>query len=67
MMETQPFDPVDYLDTEEGIAAFLEDARGDGPEALADAAEVAARARARLAAARARQSVAETPAPFDKD
>jgi len=66
-METRPFDPADYLDTEEGIAAYLEDARSDGPEALADAAEVAARARARLAAARRRRGVAEPPSPIRKD
>lgn len=50
MLETLPFDPADYLDSEEGFDAYLEDARLDGPEALADAVEVVARARARMAA-----------------
>lgn len=44
-MELKPFDPADYLDTEEGIEAYLADARLDGAEALADAVEVVARAR----------------------
>lgn len=48
-MKTLPFDPADYLDTEEGIAAYLADARAFGPEAVADAVEVVARARARMA------------------
>ena len=51
MLETLPFDPADYLDSEEGFAAYLADARADGPEALSDAVVVVARARARLAAA----------------
>jgi len=48
MLETLPFDPADYLDSEEGFAAYLADARADGPEALSDAVELVARARARL-------------------
>jgi hypothetical protein len=48
MLETQPFDPADYLDSEEGFAAYLADARLDGAEALSDAVEVVARARARM-------------------
>lgn len=71
MLETTPFDPADYLDTEEGIAAYLADASLDGPEALADAVEVVARARARMAGdaeARAGRRVAEpAPAPFSRD
>ncbi len=47
-MKTKPFDPADYLDTEEGIAAYLADARDFGPEAYAVAVEVVARARARM-------------------
>ncbi len=49
MLETLPFDPADYLDSEEGFEAYLADARLDGPEAVADAIEVVARARARMA------------------
>ncbi|MBI5938854.1 MAG: hypothetical protein HY859_00345 [Caulobacterales bacterium] len=48
MLKTFPFDPADYLDSEEGIAAYLADARTDGPEALSDAIEVIARARTRM-------------------
>lgn len=51
-MELKPFDPADYLDSEEGIEAFLEDARSFGEDALSDAREVVARARARMACAR---------------
>ena len=47
-MDLKPFDPADYLDSEEGFEAYLADARLDGPEAVADAIEVIARARARL-------------------
>jgi DNA-binding phage protein len=47
-METLPFDPADYLDTEEAIAAYLADARLDGAVALSRAVEVVARARARI-------------------
>ena len=49
MLETLPFDPADYLDSEEGFEAYLADARLDGPGAVADAIEVVARARARMA------------------
>ncbi len=49
-MKLKPFDPADYLDTEEGIEAYLEDARAFGQRALADAEVVVARARARMAA-----------------
>lgn len=45
-METRPFDPADYLDSEEAIAAYLADARAGGAEELGRAVEVAARARA---------------------
>jgi DNA-binding phage protein len=47
-VETRPFDPAQYLDSEEAISAYLADARQDGAEALAQAAEVVARARRRL-------------------
>lgn len=50
-METLPFDPAEYLDSEEAIAAYLEDARQDGREASSRAAEVVARARRRMNAA----------------
>ena len=49
MLETLPFDPADYLDSEEGFEAYIADARLDGPEAVVDAIEVVARARARMA------------------
>jgi len=45
-LETRPFDPADYLDSEEAIAAYLADARAGDAEELARAIEVAARARA---------------------
>lgn len=49
-MKTKPFDPAEYLDSEEAIAAYLADAReGDAGE-TAHAAEVAARARAMIKA-----------------
>ena len=48
-METRPFDPATYLDSEAAIAAYLADARAHGREELAQAVEVVARARARLA------------------
>lgn len=47
-MELKPFDPADYLDTEEGIAAYLDDARAFGAEAVDDAVKVVARARGRM-------------------
>lgn len=51
-MDLQPFDPADYLDSEEGIAAYLADARAFGTEALSDAVEAVARARARMTKSR---------------
>ena len=51
-METLPFDPADYLDSEEGFAAYLADARQDGPAALSRAVAVVARSRARMTKAR---------------
>ncbi len=69
-METRPFDPAEYLDSEEAIAAYLADARAYGSQELADATAVVARARALDGAGRLtseapsdhRQSgVAETP------
>ena len=51
-METLPFDPAEFLDTEEAIAAYLADARADGPVALSRAVDVVARARARMTKAR---------------
>jgi len=54
-VETRPFDPAEYLDSEEAIAAYLADARAGGAEDLADAVEVVARARALMeASSRAR-------------
>ncbi len=50
MMDLQPFDPADYLKSEVGFRAYLEDAALDGPEAVEDAKIVVARARARIAA-----------------
>lgn len=47
-METLPFDPAEFLDTEDAIAAYLADARADGAVALSRAVEVVARARARM-------------------
>ncbi|MDO8297447.1 MAG: hypothetical protein Q7T19_13530 [Caulobacter sp.] len=49
-MELKPFDPADYLDSEEGIEAYLADAGLDGAASLSRAVEVVARARARMAA-----------------
>ena len=65
MLETLPFDPADYLDSEEGFEAYLADARLDGPEAVADAIEVVARARARMAlvSTAPTRNVAEPAAP----
>ena len=51
-METRPFDPAEYLDSEEAIAAYLADARAEGAAALSNAAEVVARARTRMKGAR---------------
>lgn len=58
-METRPFDPAAYLDSEEAIAAYLADARASGAEDLADAVEVVTRARALMArSSEARNAVA---------
>lgn len=63
-MELKPFDPADYLDSEEGIEAYLSDARAFGAEALADAETVVARARARMNESSLRRSgVGETHSP----
>ena len=68
-LKTKPFDPADYLQDEEDMALYLEDARAFGPEAVADAIEVIARARARMKPATApMRGVAEpAPPPFPKD
>lgn len=50
MMDLLPFDPADYLKSEVGFKAYLDDAALDGPEAVEDAKIVIARARARLPA-----------------
>lgn len=55
-METRPFDPADYLHSEEAIDAYLADARSDGPAALSRAMEVVARARSRFLKSRPVQS-----------
>ncbi|WP_029086890.1 addiction module antidote protein [Brevundimonas aveniformis] len=45
-VQTRPFDPADYLDGPEAIAAYLEGAFADGdPAEIADALGVVARAR----------------------
>lgn len=62
-MKTLPFDPADYLDSEEEIAAYLADARLDGEEAVADALEVVARARARMGASASDKNVAASLSP----
>ena len=46
ILETRPFDPADYLDSEEAIAAYLADARAGGSAELSEATVVVARARA---------------------
>ncbi|HRD28164.1 MAG TPA: hypothetical protein PLO65_07685 [Caulobacter sp.] len=62
-METLPFDPAEYLDSEEAIAAYLADAQQDGPAAVSRAAVVVARARQVIEAERLRRGVGETAAP----
>ena len=63
-MELKPFDPADYLDSEEGIEAYLSDARAFGAEALADAEIVVARARAQMSqASQRRRGVGEARSP----
>jgi DNA-binding phage protein len=54
-VELKPFDPADYLDSEEGIEAYLADASQDGAASLSRAVEVVARARARMAGRPARK------------
>lgn len=51
-VELKPFDPADYLDTEEAIEAYLADAGQDGSASLSRALNVVARARARMAGGR---------------
>lgn len=53
-METRPFDPADYLDSEEVFAAYLADARAEGAAALSGAVEVVARAHAPASVGRCR-------------
>ena len=55
-METRPFDPAAYLDSEAAIAAYLADARADGRDELAQAVEVVARARALMTSAAGRKA-----------
>lgn len=44
-IETRPFDPAEYLDTPEGVEAYLEDAfAGGDPAEITDALGVVARA-----------------------
>lgn len=51
-VQTRPFDPANYLDGPEAIAAYLEGAFADGdPAEIADALGVAARARGMTAVA----------------
>ena len=47
-MEVTPFDAADYLEGEDGIEAYLADARSDGAQAYARALKVVSRARSRL-------------------
>lgn len=54
-MKTLPFDPAEYLDSEEAITAYLADARLDGTEAYSQAIEVVTRARALMKQHRIRQ------------
>lgn len=62
-MELKPFDPADYLDSDEGIEAYLDDARLFGADALAQAEAVVARARARMGAGRQPTKKAQASAP----
>jgi DNA-binding phage protein len=61
-VDTRPFDPAQYLDSEEAIAAYLADAGADGDKALSEATEVVARARKGLTAAPSAAGVAESGA-----
>jgi len=46
---TRPFDPAEYLTTEEAVAAFLKDALESGdPREIRDAHAVATRATSRI-------------------
>ncbi len=54
-VETRPFDPAEYLDSEEAIEAYLADARAGGVEERDDAIEIVTRARA------ARDAFSRTP------
>lgn len=60
-METRPFDPAEYLDSEEAIAAYLADARAESAGALSNAVVVVARARARMKSARIESSSPYVP------
>ena len=52
-VKTKPFDPAEYLDTSEGIAAYMTDALETGdPAFVADALGVVARARGMTEVAR---------------
>lgn len=52
-VKTKPFDPAEYLDTREGIAAYMTDALESGdPAFVADALGVVARARGMTEVAR---------------
>lgn len=62
-MDTLPFDPADYLDSDEAIAAYLADAGTDGEQAMADAIAVVARARQIMQSKQRRSGVGETPPP----
>jgi len=53
LVKTRPFDPAAYLDTSEGIAAYMTDALESGdPAFVADALGVVARARGMTEVAR---------------
>jgi DNA-binding phage protein len=47
-VETRPFDPAEYLDSEKAIEAYLADARTGDAQEIADANDVVARARQSL-------------------
>jgi len=70
-LKTRPFDPADYLYDEEDLALYLEDARAFGPEAVADAVKVVARARLRAVPADIAVPVSgaaePAPPPFRQD
>ncbi len=62
-MKTLPFDPAEYLDSEEAIEAYLGDAEADSEAALADARLVVSRAREMNEAAQRRRGVGEADSP----